>query len=195
MNRRLQTLWIAFLVFLLMVLAVPAFAGKVDQTLNSDVQDNDLIRGDTAIGLGIPGLGDVDINDCMASEQWTLLLGGKQRLVLNKWCASLYYDQIGQHDTAARLRCTIEEIAELFPEGGCLDANVVVALPPPPAPAMREDEDEELDAEDVQEIVAQAIAEEVKRQPKPKPVKIERVIEQQPYLIPKELADQLRVTK
>ncbi len=71
-------------------------------------------------------LGDVDINDCLASTQWGTIIVSRQRVVLNKWCAAEVYDYKGLHHMAALLRCDIPEISEHFQtESECISANTV----------------------------------------------------------------------
>ena len=79
-----------------------------------------------ALALGNT-LGDVDINDCLGSEQFGTPLFSRQWLELNKWCAAEVYDAKGMQAMAARLRCEIKEIRSLYPNKGgheaCLAEN------------------------------------------------------------------------
>ncbi len=88
-------------------------------------------------------LGDVDINDCLASTQWGTIIVSRQRVVLNKWCAAEVYDYKGLHHMAALLRCDIPEISEHFqtkPE--CVTANTVqVEVPRGEPEVLREESD------------------------------------------------------
>jgi hypothetical protein len=78
------------------------------------------------------GLGDVDINQCLASTQWGTILVSKQKVVLNKWCAAESYDARGLHTMAALIRCDIPEISKLFNDKEkCIRANT---YSPPPEP-------------------------------------------------------------
>lgn len=78
------------------------------------------------------GLGDVDINQCLASTQWGTILVSKQKIVLNKWCAAESYDARGLHTMAALIRCDIKEIGKHFNnEEECVQANT---YSPPPEP-------------------------------------------------------------
>ncbi len=71
-------------------------------------------------------LGNVDINDCLASTQWGTIIVSRQRVVLNKWCAAEVYDYKGLHHMAALLRCDIKEIGDFFEsQEECLKANTV----------------------------------------------------------------------
>ena len=80
----------------------------------------DLIGGDISTGgnksiaLVAPGLGDVDIAQCLGSEAWTLLVGGKQKLVLNQVCMAEFYLKQGRYDLAAQALCNQPEILKEY---------------------------------------------------------------------------------
>jgi hypothetical protein len=99
--------------------------GDVDVVQSNDMNNQtagDVLGGDLKTGgnkaLGLSyGMGDVDINEgknCMGSEQRANVLFGKQEIVLNVWCASLFYDLNGRHDFAAKMRCDIDEISNKY---------------------------------------------------------------------------------
>lgn len=80
-----------------------------------------------SVGLS-NSLGDVDINQCLASVQWNTVLVGRQKVVLNKWCAAEVYDAKGLYTMAAIMRCDIEEISRHFPDRDrCIEANTIDA--------------------------------------------------------------------
>ena len=86
-----------------------------------------------ALALG-NGLGDVDINDCLGSEQFGTPLYSRQWLELNKWCAAEVFDAKGLNLMAGKLRCEIKEIRALFAKSAagdaeCVEANTVVGQP------------------------------------------------------------------
>lgn len=82
-----------------------------------------------ALAIG-NGLGDVDINDCLGSEQFGTPLYSRQWLELNKWCAAEVFDAKGLNVMAGMLRCEIKEIRKLFDnDTACLDANTIFAAP------------------------------------------------------------------
>lgn len=134
-------------VFLILLIAIALFAvwphdvaasGDCrNGSCNSPIQDSRLFGGDnTAENSSLiegsrayafsHSLGDVDINDCLASTQWGTILVSRQRVVLNKWCAAEVYDYKGLHHMAALLRCDIPEISEHFQtESECIEANTV----------------------------------------------------------------------
>jgi hypothetical protein len=86
---------------------------SADSLIDNAVKDSSL-----TLGLGFSyGMGDVDINEgqnCMGSEQKAHIFAGKQEIVLNAWCASLFYELNGRHTFAAKLRCGIPEIGEHY---------------------------------------------------------------------------------
>lgn len=115
------------------------------------------IAGDTITGGDVSldseawafshGLGDVDINQCLASTQFGTVLFSKQGVKLNQWCAAADLDQKGMYKQAARLRCQIKEVRLLYRTSGrwifskydmtpCVDEWTFKppALPPDPAP-------------------------------------------------------------
>jgi hypothetical protein len=93
------------------------------------------------------GMGDVDINQCMGSEQWSTILVGKQKLVANLWCMAESYDARGLHHMAALMRCDIDVIAKHFEDSAdCIAANTMVPAPVA-AMASADDEDEEIHQE------------------------------------------------
>jgi hypothetical protein len=72
------------------------------------------------------GLGDVDIADCLGSEQWGTIIVSRQYLELNKWCAAEVYDAKGLYQMAAILRCDIKEVKKHFADPqDCIKANTV----------------------------------------------------------------------
>jgi hypothetical protein len=101
-------------------------------TLNSSVGDTTVNAGDVALNSDSKsfafahGLGDVDIADCLGSEQWGTIIVSRQYLELNKWCAAEVYDAKGLYQMAAILRCDIKEIKKHFntPEA-CMEANTI----------------------------------------------------------------------
>ena len=100
--------------------------------MNENAQNANNQNKTDNFSLGLAnGLGDVDINDCLASRQWNTPLFGRQDTELNYWCAALHYDAIGLNEMAARLRCQMPEIKRMFKVGkqvddlACIVANTV----------------------------------------------------------------------
>ena len=122
-----------FFLCLLMMMAVllvaPAYAGGEcnghgncdDESIVIDAGSS-VIGGDTVIDTGgnkslavvAPGLGDVDIAQCLGSEAWSLLVGGKQKLVLNQVCMAEFYLKQGRYDLAAQSLCNQPEILDEY---------------------------------------------------------------------------------
>ena len=112
--------------------------GVIDINMaGGDLTGGDLIGGDISTGgnksiaLAAPGLGDVDIAQCLGSEAWTLLVGGKQKLVLNQVCMAEFYLKQGRYDLAAQSLCNQAEILkEYATETACEDAHDFTPLIP-----------------------------------------------------------------
>jgi hypothetical protein len=101
-------------------------------TVNTEVGPTTVNAGDVALNSDSKsfafahGLGDVDIAQCLGSEQWGTVIISRQYLELNKWCAAEVYDAKGLYKMAAVLRCDIKEIKKHFnsPEE-CVEANTL----------------------------------------------------------------------
>jgi hypothetical protein len=122
-----------YLLLLGVLISGPLFADRSDDVIQSNDMNNltgDLnVEGSSAVGFGRSSF-DVDINQCMGSTSWDTIIVGKQKLVLNKWCAAEAYDARGLHNVAARLRCQIPEIADLFgPDEDCVLENTLLGPP------------------------------------------------------------------
>lgn len=83
-----------------------------------------------------PGLGDVDIAQCLGSQAWTLLVGGKQTLVLNQVCMAEFYLKQARYDLAAQALCNQREILDEY------DTEVACEIAHDFTPAIVEGEDE-----------------------------------------------------
>ena len=99
-----------------------------DISTDVSMTGGDLISGDTgdnkSLVIAAPGLGDVDIAQCLGSEAWTLLIGGKQKLVLNQVCMAEFYLKQGRYDLAAQALCNQAEIlSEYSSEQACEAAH------------------------------------------------------------------------
>lgn len=114
MNMRTKTLFVVLALLFLFLLSLPVFAGGDDLTNTSKniLEGNSSadVAGDSIRSYAFSGsLGDVDINECLASSQWGILVFNKQKLEENPWCQSVYLDAIGAHEAAARVRCMFTE--------------------------------------------------------------------------------------
>lgn len=107
-----------------------------DEIIDIDIAGDTLSGGDVTTSTSVTsknrafafahGMGDVDINDCMGSEQWSTILVGKQKLVANLWCMAESYDARGLHRMAALMRCDIDVISKHFDTNeACVEANTM----------------------------------------------------------------------
>lgn len=112
------------------------------------------IAGSRSYGFGY-GMGDVDLNQCMGSTQWGTILGGKQKLILNKWCAAESYDARGLHVMASLLRCDIEDIRKHFAtDQGCIDANTMKSIDKDLSISINQEEIDDIHEEDISALYA-----------------------------------------
>ena len=83
---------------------------------SSTVIGDTVVGGDTIRSLAVvaPGLPSVAIARCLGSEAWTLLIGGKQKLVLNQVCMAEFYLKVGRYDLAAQALCNQPGIIEEY---------------------------------------------------------------------------------
>lgn len=116
-------------------------SGDIDIGMASTLNAGDMIGGDTSlststknIAVAAPGLGDVDIADCLGSTQWSLLVGGKQKLQLNHVCMAEFYLKAGRYDLAAQSLCNQPEILGEYDDELACEADHDFS--PPPMPAM-----------------------------------------------------------
>ena len=141
---------------ILLLLLIPSWAyadcrgnqpcGNTDVDVANDIVTNvGLETGPTTVNAGdvalsnesksfafAHALGDVDINQCLASTQWGTILVSRQKVVLNKWCAAESFDARGMHVMAALIRCDIPEISKHFDDKQvCVDANTFKPAPAP----------------------------------------------------------------
>jgi hypothetical protein len=95
-----------------------------DQSLIGGDNINNLGGGDS-LGLAFAhALGDVDINDCLASTQWGTIIVSKQKVVPNMWCMGEVYDRKGMFELAAISRCSVPAIRAWFTSDlDCKNAN------------------------------------------------------------------------
>lgn len=122
--------WLAVLLSLAWAVANATDYGD-DLVAEANANTGDLVGGSmTSRSLALTSvMGDVDIAQCLASTQWSLLIFAKQGVQLNQWCAALWYDQHGMHDMAAKLRCNIPEIAgEFDTDPECVTGNTMPSM-------------------------------------------------------------------
>ncbi len=153
MKTRSNTLtWIAVILF------ITAVAFNVAEGSGTDVKtvviggdqitDNtasNVVSGSHSYGVS-QALGDVDINDCLASTQWGIpVIFAKQKVEENPWCMANSLDAMGAHAAAAKVRCTTETIKAIYPDARECEKAVIFQKKPPPEPETvdRDDEDYE----------------------------------------------------
>lgn len=90
-----------------------------------------------ALALGF-GLGAGDIGDCLVTTQLGVIIFHHQGSKSNPWCrwkVAQDLDQAGKRHDAARMRCTIKDIYEVYGKEGnaeCIEVYTFAAPPPPP---------------------------------------------------------------
>lgn len=133
MNQQTKKDIAAFCVFMLIVAglyAADARAGdKITQSNDNNAQTTGNIGGDDSLGIGLSNnLGAAAYGDCLASKQWNAVVFSRQDSEFNPWCAGVYYDSVGLHEQAARMRCKVPQIVEDWPSfESCVAANTIVS--------------------------------------------------------------------
>jgi hypothetical protein len=109
-------------------LAAPVFAGP-DIIQKNDNDQSVNVGGDDSLGFGFGfAMGAPSPGDCYSSKQGNVIVVSWQTNEENPWCMALYADSIGQHHTAAMLRCSIEALSRLFASiDDCVAGWTVVA--------------------------------------------------------------------
>lgn len=141
-------------------------AAKAVAVGSQTVNAGDMVGGDTSVSTGgnkafafAHGLGDVDINDCLASTQWGTIIVSAQKVVLNKWCAGEVYDAKGLYKMGGIMRCDIQEIRRHFETDlECVEANtmrVVTVQAPIEHTQERHEEDAERHDYEISQLSAQ----------------------------------------
>jgi len=168
--------WLLFL--------IPSVSIATGLDVEVEQSQGNLSVNDSSTALGFAhSLGDVDINQCLASTQWGSILISAQKVVLNLWCAGEVFDAKGLPQMAAIMRCDIPEIKRHFETPAeCIAANTVTALP---APVMIDDshfeEEEEYHQEQMQ--MQQDYDERIERlEARANRPRSTRVVEQKPLL-------------
>jgi len=137
MPKRFNIIWflVAGILIFLIIAKVEADGHKC-QGYNCNDGDTVLMVGDTSVDTVIGGsdafgiglsMGDVDINDCLASKSTPLY----QWLVENKWCMADSLDAKGLYEAAAKIRCETKTLRKVYPiRQDCIDAVTVVYVEP-----------------------------------------------------------------
>ena len=175
-------IWLLLVVVVVLVILPPAWADDDDHRGTVMLSGGSQVDGDTSVTNSSKAfafshsLGDVDINDCLASTQWGTILVSAQKVNLNKWCAGEVYDAKGLYTMAALVRCDIPEIRKFFEDdASCVEANTVEVYEPIEAAVIVEEYDEH--DEELEQLSEQvAILTEQANRPRA------RQVVQQPYL-------------
>ena len=127
-----RILLVVAIVLAILLIATWRSAVAQDNDVTQSNDQNLQTTGDLSVGgnrnlaLGL-GMGDVDIADCMYAKSTPVYQWG----TLNKWCAADAYDRKGQHDNAARMRCSIRIVKDLYENyGHCVVMNTLPELDP-----------------------------------------------------------------
>ena len=140
------SVWILIpIVFLICVVFFDFAYGETIQSNDMNTVKGDIAISDRSYGVS-QSLGDVDINDCLASTQWGIpVIFAKQSVQENPWCMANSLDAMGAHAAAAKVRCTTETIKAIYPDAAKCEQAVMFQVKPPPKPEMvdRDDEDYE----------------------------------------------------
>ena len=186
-------LWI--ILILVVAYASSAVAGGTDIDVTQSNDMNSQTTGDLAIegtnfeskAFGFShSLGDVDINDCLASTQWGSIVVSKQKVVLNAWCAAEVYDAKGMYEMAAIMRCNVPEIlAEFDSEADCERANryspPTVYVEPEPEVSYEElYRQEQMHDEQLESLLDRV--EQLEQKPEPRPRPPQTVVQQTEFL-------------
>jgi hypothetical protein len=132
-------------IWLLFVLMLVLVVDQLAEASGDRIKQSNDVGGDDSVGVAFGhALGDVDINDCLASTQWGTILVSKQVVILNKWCAAEVYDAKGLPGMAARMRCDIPEVRKHFnTDNGCIFANTAKIPVEPAEEVSTPDDDDE----------------------------------------------------
>jgi len=137
--KRVNLIWWIIAAFLLTVFfiikqteASERYDIKQKTDVSTDVSQSigdTVIGGDSSRSYGV-GMGsfDVDINQCLASKSWGLLVYQRQDIVENPWCMADSLDARGRHDAAAEIRCNTKTLQQVYPvRSDCIAAVKVNA--------------------------------------------------------------------
>jgi len=125
-----------------------------DQNLQTT---GDVSTGSKNLAIGL-GMGDVDIADCMYTKSTPVYQWG----TINKWCAADAYDRKGQHDNAARMRCSIRLVKNMYKSNAhCIVMNTLEVVPDPPPiviqPVDPDDDDDHRYDEQIEKLTEQLV--------------------------------------
>lgn len=134
-EKRVSPIMWVFIVILLMVIVDSVMASE-----RREAPANNIAVNSESLGLGF-GMGDVDIAQCMYTKGTPVYQWGKYNL----WCISDALDAKGLHDSAAKLRCSLPQIIEVF-GSECLVAMTAKSPTPPPVELPNKDDEDGVQA-------------------------------------------------
>ena len=113
------------------------------------------IAGDKTFAVGGSSF-DVDINQCLASKATNIVVVGWQTLKENPTCIADGLDARGNHEAAAKVRCSsVKTIYETFPDFDKCVAAVTMTAPVMVLEESHRDRDEESHDNEVQDLQQQ----------------------------------------
>jgi len=147
---------------------------------------SNIVSGSHSYGVS-QSLGDVDINDCLASTQWGIpVIYAKQTVQENPWCMANSLDARGAHAAAAKVRCTTETIKAIYPDSVICERAVMFQMKHIEKPKKVDRDDENYDrltarmtAYETERAQDQANAEKAVERANARVVRAEQAIQQQ----------------
>ena len=139
-----------------------ATAAATASSLSDSTSAASAVGGDqTSRALALSqSLGDVDIEGCVVTEQWGIIVYQRQNWDYDPWCLAAILDQQGLHKEAAQMRCSDKDTEKLYGKETCIKtltflptsySPAIVATPNQPVATQQEDccnEDEDEDEVD-----------------------------------------------
>ena len=156
--------------------------------------DNAVSNESKSLGLS-HGMGDVDINQCLGSRQWSTPLYSRQKLVINWPCMAEFYLRNGMFRQAAMALCNTEIRDEYESEAACEADHDFQAVAVGAMPDEHEDDEDEYHREMAEELAMlradlQAkianLEEETKKRPRSTTERVE--VQKVPFLSEKQKA-------
>ena len=151
-TKKIPGFWliVVALVVVLLVLEVAYGSGDDRSGTDVDVANSIAVGGSDTVALS-SSLGDVDIGDCLASSQISILIVFQRQVVKeNPWCQAMYLDAIGSYDAAAKVRCSTKTMQKIYPDPLACEAAVLIVPPAPPPVVEDEGIEEQWRAEQMQ---------------------------------------------
>ena len=127
-----------------------ATAAATASSLSDSTSAASAVGGDqTSRALALSqSLGDVDIEGCVVTEQWGIIVYQRQNWDYDPWCLAAILDQQGLHKEAAQMRCSDKDTEKLYGKETCIKtltflptsySPAIVATPNQPVATQQED--------------------------------------------------------